>query len=76
MKSKLRMPKGLMPRSGSTLPSRPTLKITGSSHSEMGPFFQTQEITVRLDQEIETAGKRRLRTQAAELRTQAQKAEY
>jgi cobalt-zinc-cadmium efflux system outer membrane protein len=45
-------------------------------HSDMGPFFQTQEITVRLDQEIETAGKRRLRTQAAELRTQAQKAGY
>jgi cobalt-zinc-cadmium efflux system outer membrane protein len=45
-------------------------------HSDMGPFFQTQEITVRLDQELETAGKRRLRTQAAELRTQAQKAEY
>jgi outer membrane protein, heavy metal efflux system len=45
-------------------------------HSDMGPFFQTQEITVRLDQEIETAGKRRLRTQAVELRTQAQKAEY
>jgi outer membrane protein, heavy metal efflux system len=45
-------------------------------HSEMGAFFQTQEITVRLDQEIETAGKRRLRTQAAELRTQTQKAGY
>ena len=44
--------------------------------SEMGPFFQTQEITVRLDQEIETAGKRRLRTRAAELRTQAEKADY
>src|SRR5580765_3512321 len=37
-------------------------------HSEMGPFLQTQEITVRLDQEIETAGKRRLRTQVAALR--------
>jgi outer membrane protein, heavy metal efflux system len=45
-------------------------------HSEMGAFFQTQEITIRLDQEIETAGKRRLRTQAAELRTQTQKAQY
>ncbi len=44
-------------------------------HSEMGPFFQTQEITVRLDQEIETGGKRKLRTQAAELRSQAQKAQ-
>ena len=44
-------------------------------HSDMGPFFQTQEITVRLDQEIETGGKRKLRTQAAELRSQAQKAE-
>jgi outer membrane protein, heavy metal efflux system len=42
--------------------------------SEMGPFFQTQEITVRLDQEIETGGKRKLRTQAADLRSQAQKA--
>lgn len=41
-----------------------------------GPFFQTQEITARLDQEIETAEKRRLRTEAAELRTQAQKAGY
>ena len=44
-------------------------------HSEMGPFFQTQEITVRLDQEIETSGRRKLRTQAAELRSQAQKAQ-
>jgi len=44
-------------------------------HSEMGPFFRTQEITVRLDQEIETGGKRKLRTQAAELRSQSQKAQ-
>ncbi len=44
--------------------------------SEMGAFFETQEITVRLDQEIETAGRRRLRTRAAELRTQAEKADY
>ena len=44
-------------------------------HSEMGAFFQTQEITVRLDQEIETGGKRKLRTQAAELKSQAQKAQ-
>jgi len=44
-------------------------------HSEVGPFFRTQEITVRLDQEIETGGKRKLRTQAAELRSQAQKAQ-
>jgi cobalt-zinc-cadmium efflux system outer membrane protein len=44
-------------------------------HSDIGPFFQTQEITVRLDQEIETAGKRKLRTQAAGLRSQAQKAQ-
>jgi cobalt-zinc-cadmium efflux system outer membrane protein len=44
-------------------------------HSDMGPFFQTQEITVRLDQEIETRGRRKLRTQAAELRSQAQKAQ-
>src|SRR3990172_10469361 len=43
-------------------------------HSEMGPFFQTQEITAQVDQEIETAGKRRLRTRAAELRTQVEKA--
>jgi cobalt-zinc-cadmium efflux system outer membrane protein len=45
-------------------------------HSEMGPFFQTQEITVRLDQGIETAGKRKLRTQAAELRIDVQRARY
>jgi len=44
-------------------------------HSELGPFFRTQEITVRLDQEIETGGKRKLRTQAAELRSQAQEAQ-
>ena len=44
-------------------------------HSEIGPFFQTQEITVRLDHEIETGGKRKLRTQAAGLRSQAQKAQ-
>jgi cobalt-zinc-cadmium efflux system outer membrane protein len=44
-------------------------------HSEIGPFFQTQEITVRLDQEIETGRKRKLRTQAAELRSQAQRAQ-
>jgi cobalt-zinc-cadmium efflux system outer membrane protein len=44
-------------------------------HSEIGPFFQTQEITVRFDQEIETGGKRKLRTQAAELKSQAQKAQ-
>ena len=44
-------------------------------HSDIGPFFQTQEITVRLDQEIETGGKRKLRTQAADLRSQAQKAQ-
>ena len=41
-----------------------------------GAFFQTQEITARLDQEIETAGKRRLRTQVADLRMQAQQAAY
>lgn len=45
-------------------------------HSQMRPFFQTQEITIRLDQEVETAGKRNLRIQAAKLRTQAQKAGY
>ncbi len=44
-------------------------------HSDIGPFFRTQEITVRLDQEIETGGKRKLRTQAAGLRSQAQKAQ-
>ncbi|MFN8006818.1 MAG: TolC family protein [Terriglobia bacterium] len=44
--------------------------------SNPGPFFQTQEITSRLDQEIETAGKRKLRIKVAELRTQSQKAEY
>lgn len=41
-----------------------------------GAFFQTQEITARLDQEIETAGKRRLRTHVADLRMQAQQAAY
>ncbi|MCI0422845.1 MAG: TolC family protein [Acidobacteria bacterium] len=44
-------------------------------HSEMGPFFRTQEITVRLDQEIETGGKRKLRAHAAAVRSQAQKAQ-
>jgi cobalt-zinc-cadmium efflux system outer membrane protein len=44
-------------------------------HSDIGPFFRTQEITVRLDQEIETGGKRKFRTQAADLRNQAQKAQ-
>jgi len=44
-------------------------------HSDIGPFFRTQEITVRLDQEIETGGKRKLRTQAAGLRSQSQKAQ-
>src|SRR5262245_21859801 len=43
---------------------------------DQGAFFHTQEITARLDQEIETAGKRRLRTQAADLRVQAQQAAY
>ncbi|MGH9426116.1 MAG: TolC family protein, partial [Terriglobia bacterium] len=43
-------------------------------HSNMGPFFQTQEITVRVDQEVETGGKRKLRTRVAELRSDAQKA--
>jgi cobalt-zinc-cadmium efflux system outer membrane protein len=41
-----------------------------------GAFFQTQEITARLDQELETRGKRRLRTEAADLAVQAQKARY
>jgi len=44
--------------------------------SNKGAFFQTQEITARVDQEIETAGKRRLRTQVADLRMQAQQAAY
>jgi cobalt-zinc-cadmium efflux system outer membrane protein len=44
-------------------------------HSDIGAFFKTQEITARVDQEIETGGKRKLRTQAAELRSRAQKAE-
>ena len=43
-------------------------------HSDIGPFFQTQEITLRFDQEIETGGKRKLRTQAAELKSLTQKA--
>jgi outer membrane protein, heavy metal efflux system len=41
-----------------------------------GAFFQTQEITARLDQELETQGKRRLRTQAAGLAVLAQQARY
>ena len=41
-----------------------------------GAFFQTQEITARLDQEIETARKRRLRTQVADLTLRAQQATY
>jgi len=44
--------------------------------TNQGAFFQTQEITARVDQEIETAGKRRLRTQVADLRLQSQRAEY
>lgn len=44
-------------------------------HSNIGAFFRTQEITVRVDQEIETGGKRKLRTQGAGLRGQAQKAQ-
>lgn len=41
-----------------------------------GAFFQTQEITARIDQEVETGGKRRLRTQGAELKIHAQEANY
>jgi cobalt-zinc-cadmium efflux system outer membrane protein len=41
-----------------------------------GPFFQSQEITARLDQEIETSGKRTLRTQVADLAIELQKSEY
>ena len=37
-------------------------------HSDIGPFFQTQEITVRLDQEIETGGK--METANASCRTE------
>jgi cobalt-zinc-cadmium efflux system outer membrane protein len=44
--------------------------------AEPGPFFQTQEITARVDQELETRGKRRLRTEAANLALQGQKARY
>ncbi len=41
-----------------------------------GPFFQTQEITSRIDYEIETGGRRRLRTQAADQAVEAQKLGY
>jgi cobalt-zinc-cadmium efflux system outer membrane protein len=41
-----------------------------------GPFFQTQEITARLDQELETRGKRRLRSEVAGFAVQVQKAHY
>ncbi len=41
-----------------------------------GPFFQTQEITSRIDYEIETGGRRRLRTQAADQALEAQKLAY
>jgi cobalt-zinc-cadmium efflux system outer membrane protein len=43
---------------------------------DKGAFFQTQEITARVDQEIEIAGKRRLRTQVADLRMHTQQATY
>jgi cobalt-zinc-cadmium efflux system outer membrane protein len=38
---------------------------------DQGPFFKSQELTARLDYEIETRGKRELRTQAAEFNHQA-----
>ncbi len=41
-----------------------------------GAFFQTQEITARVDQELETAGKRRLRTGVADWRVESEKASH
>jgi outer membrane protein TolC len=41
-----------------------------------GPFFDVQEITSRVDYEIEGGGRRRLRTKAASQATTAQKLAY
>ncbi len=44
--------------------------------SNPGPFFQTQEITLRFDYEIERGGRRRLRTEAAGQALKAQRLAY
>ena len=44
--------------------------------ADQGPFFQNQELTARFDYEIETGGKRQLRTRAADLSVQAAQASY
>ncbi len=41
-----------------------------------GPFFETQEITLRFDYEIERGGRRRLRTEAAQLALESQRFAY
>ena len=41
-----------------------------------GPFFSTQEITLRFDYEIERGGRRQLRTEAAQQAVEAQKLAY
>ncbi len=41
-----------------------------------GPFFHTQEITLRFDYEIERGGRRRLRTEAAERGLETQRLAY
>jgi cobalt-zinc-cadmium efflux system outer membrane protein len=43
---------------------------------DQGPFFQNQELTARLDYEIETGGKRRLRTEVADLGVQTAQASF
>ncbi len=47
--------------------------LFGSNH---GPFFKSQDLSARIEQELETAGKRRLRTRAADLAVEVQQAEY
>ncbi len=41
-----------------------------------GPFFETQEITLRFDYEIERGGRRRLRTEAAQQALESQRLSY
>jgi cobalt-zinc-cadmium efflux system outer membrane protein len=41
-----------------------------------GPFFETQEITLRFDYEIERGGRRRLRTEAAQQAMESQRLIY
>ncbi|MGE3277378.1 MAG: TolC family protein [Vicinamibacterales bacterium] len=51
-------------------PPNPALTVEGGNYPlfepSRPPFFDGQELTVRVDQEIETAGRRRLRTEAAD----------